>query len=141
MRTCFVRHQDTALSIWIITRSASFQHWLYWLYSKNHFMSFISTSFDCLKRHSQSLQRPVIQFHSCINSRLLQNISTIANLILIWTEEQTYWIAARFLMLGFELDLYSPLEYGMVYWYLYIVLMKLLDKTRLRLATNVNTCK
>lgn len=104
-------------------------------------MSFISISFDCLKRHSQSLQRPVIQFHSCINSRLLQNISTIANLILIWTEEQTYWIAARFLMLGFELDLYSPLEYGMVYWYLYIVLMKLLDKTRLRLATNVNTCK
>ncbi|KAJ8450673.1 hypothetical protein Cgig2_021145 [Carnegiea gigantea] len=45
--------------------------------------------------------------------------------ILMWVEEQTYWIALRFLSLGFELDLYSPEEYCMVYWYLYVILVKL----------------
>ncbi|CAN0918596.1 N-alpha-acetyltransferase 35, NatC auxiliary subunit [Linum grandiflorum] len=54
--------------------------------------------------------------------------------ILIWVEEQTYWIACRFLMLGFELELYSPCEYFMVYWYLYAVLVKLAEKTHFKIA-------
>ncbi|OIT29657.1 hypothetical protein A4A49_17649 [Nicotiana attenuata] len=56
--------------------------------------------------------------------------------ILIWVEEQTYWIAARFLMLGFELDLYSAGEYCMVYWYMYIILIKLGEKTHMRTMTS-----
>ncbi|KAF3654185.1 putative N-alpha-acetyltransferase 35, NatC auxiliary subunit-like isoform X2 [Capsicum annuum] len=56
--------------------------------------------------------------------------------ILIWVEEQTYWIASRFLMLGFELDLYSPGEYCMVYWYMYIILIKLAEKTHMRAMTS-----
>ncbi|XP_070018687.1 uncharacterized protein LOC107759030 [Nicotiana tabacum] len=56
--------------------------------------------------------------------------------ILIWVEEQTYWIASRFLMLGFELDLYSAGEYCMVYWYMYIILIKLAEKTHMRTMTN-----
>ncbi|XP_056162494.1 uncharacterized protein LOC115684199 isoform X2 [Syzygium oleosum] len=48
--------------------------------------------------------------------------------ILIWVEEQTFWIASRFLMLGFELELYSPGEYCMVYWYIYVVLIKLAER-------------
>ncbi|XP_044472153.1 N-alpha-acetyltransferase 35, NatC auxiliary subunit isoform X2 [Mangifera indica] len=61
--------------------------------------------------------------------------------ILCWVEEQTYWIASRFLMLGFELDLYSPSEYCMVYWYMYAVLIKLAEKTHLRLAVSSGTVK
>ncbi|KAL1563434.1 N-alpha-acetyltransferase 35, NatC auxiliary subunit-like [Salvia divinorum] len=53
--------------------------------------------------------------------------------ILIWVEEQTYWIALRFLMLGFELELYSTDEYCMVYWYIYIILIKLAEKTHLKI--------
>lgn len=56
--------------------------------------------------------------------------------VLNWVEEQTYWIASRFLMLGFELDLYSPSEYCMVYWYLYVVLIKLAEKTHFRMAVS-----
>ncbi|XP_060172014.1 uncharacterized protein LOC132603127 [Lycium barbarum] len=56
--------------------------------------------------------------------------------ILIWVEEQTYWIASRFLMLGFELDLYSTGEYCMVYWYMYIILIKLAEKTHMRAMTS-----
>lgn len=52
--------------------------------------------------------------------------------ILIWVEEQTYWISSRFLFLGFELELYSPSEYCMVYWYLSVVLIKLVEKIHLR---------
>ncbi|KAL3745262.1 hypothetical protein ACJRO7_014383 [Eucalyptus globulus] len=48
--------------------------------------------------------------------------------ILVWVEEQTFWIASRFLMLGFELELYSPGEYCMVYWYIYVVLIKLAER-------------
>ncbi|KAL6221649.1 hypothetical protein ACLB2K_005045 [Fragaria x ananassa] len=33
--------------------------------------------------------------------------------ILVWVEEQMYWIASRFLILGFELELYSQSEYCM----------------------------
>ncbi|XP_042062696.1 N-alpha-acetyltransferase 35, NatC auxiliary subunit-like [Salvia splendens] len=53
--------------------------------------------------------------------------------ILIWVEEQTYWIALRFLMVGFELELYSTDEYCMVYWYIYIILIKLAEKTHLKI--------
>ncbi|XP_078437629.1 MAK10 homolog isoform X2 [Wolffia australiana] len=58
------------------------------------------------------------------------------NHLLIWTEEQTYWIASRFLMLGFELDLYSPCEYCMVYWYMYVVFINRLEKMQLRLSAS-----
>ncbi|XP_031483391.1 uncharacterized protein LOC116252912 isoform X2 [Nymphaea colorata] len=61
--------------------------------------------------------------------------NTSANL-LIWTEEQIYWIAARYLMLGFELELYGPGEYCMVYWYLYIIFVKLMEKAQLRISQN-----
>ncbi|XP_073307268.1 uncharacterized protein [Primulina huaijiensis] len=53
--------------------------------------------------------------------------------ILIWVEEQTYWIALRFLTLGFELELYSPNEYCMVYWYINVILIKLAEKTHLKM--------
>ncbi|EEF30428.1 N-alpha-acetyltransferase 35, NatC auxiliary subunit [Ricinus communis] len=66
---------------------------------------------------------------------------TIFKHILIWLEEQTYWIAHRFLMLGFELDLYSPGEYCMVYWYLYVILIKLAEKTHLKMSATNSTAK
>ncbi|KAH1107749.1 hypothetical protein J1N35_011517 [Gossypium stocksii] len=61
--------------------------------------------------------------------------------ILLWVEEQTYWIAFRFLILGFELELYSTGEYCMVYWYLYAVLIKLAEKTHLMMAVSHDTAK
>ncbi|GAB4828240.1 hypothetical protein Ancab_035152 [Ancistrocladus abbreviatus] len=61
--------------------------------------------------------------------------------ILIWVEEQAYWIASRFLLLGFDLDLYSPTEYCMVYWYIYVVLIKLAEKTHLRVLAKTDTAK
>ncbi|XP_075651589.1 uncharacterized protein LOC142622060 [Castanea sativa] len=61
--------------------------------------------------------------------------------ILLWVEEQTYWIASRFLILGFELELYSPSEYCMVYWYIYVVLIKLSEKTHLKMAAKNDTGK
>ncbi|KAL4571448.1 hypothetical protein LXL04_018208 [Taraxacum kok-saghyz] len=61
--------------------------------------------------------------------------------ILNWVEEQTYWIAFRFLILGFELDLYAPTEYCMVYWYIYIILIKLGEKMHLRMITTNETAK
>lgn len=68
---------------------------------------------------------------------ILQKMSVkILRHVLNWVEEQTYWIASRFLMLGFELDLYSPSEYCMVYWYLYVVLIKLAEKTHFRMAVS-----
>ncbi|KAL9151270.1 hypothetical protein ABFS82_11G042300 [Erythranthe guttata] len=53
--------------------------------------------------------------------------------ILIWVEEQTYSVALRFLVLGFELELYATSEYCMVYWYIYVILIKLTEKTHLRM--------
>ncbi|TYI14178.1 hypothetical protein ES332_A08G107000v1 [Gossypium tomentosum] len=61
--------------------------------------------------------------------------------ILLWVEEQTFWIAFRFLILGFELELYSTGEYCMVYWYLYAVLIKLAEKTHLMMAVSHDTAK
>lgn len=40
------------------------------------------------------------------------------NVIMAWAAEQTCWIVTHFLMLGFQLDLYAPSEYCMLYWYL-----------------------
>ncbi|KAF7838800.1 N-alpha-acetyltransferase 35, NatC auxiliary subunit [Senna tora] len=61
--------------------------------------------------------------------------------ILMWVEEQTYWIASRFLILGFELELYSVHDYYMVYWYIYAILIKLAEKTHLRIVMNNSTAK
>ncbi|KAL9398494.1 hypothetical protein Peur_007455 [Populus x canadensis] len=61
--------------------------------------------------------------------------------ILIWVEEQTYWISHRFLVLGFELELYSPSEYCMVYWYLYVVLIRLAEKTHLKMTVSDGSSK
>uniref|UniRef100_A0A9I9CYP6 N-alpha-acetyltransferase 35, NatC auxiliary subunit n=1 Tax=Cucumis melo TaxID=3656 RepID=A0A9I9CYP6_CUCME len=61
--------------------------------------------------------------------------------ILIWVEEQTYWISSRFLVLGFELELYSPGDYCMVYWYLSVVLIKLVEKIHLRALMSNETGK
>ncbi|KAF5202674.1 Mak10-like protein [Thalictrum thalictroides] len=61
--------------------------------------------------------------------------------LLVWAEEQTYWIASRFLMLGFELDLYSSSEYCMVYWFIYVVLIKLSEKAQLKLVTSNDAVK
>ncbi|KAL5729638.1 hypothetical protein ACHQM5_002562 [Ranunculus cassubicifolius] len=61
--------------------------------------------------------------------------------LLIWTEEQTYWIAWRFLMLGFELELYAPSDYCMVYWFIYVVLIKLSEKDRLKMVTATDAVK
>lgn len=71
------------------------------------------------------------------NFLILQKMSVkILRHVLNWVEEQTYWIASRFLMLGFELDLYSPSEYCMVYWYLYVVLIKIAEKIHFRMAVS-----
>ncbi|KAJ6673253.1 GLUCOSE REPRESSIBLE PROTEIN MAK10 [Salix viminalis] len=61
--------------------------------------------------------------------------------ILIWVEEQTYWIAHRFLVLGFELELYSPSEYCMVYWYLSVVLIRLAEKKHLKMTVSDGSAK
>ncbi|KAJ7956748.1 N-alpha-acetyltransferase 35 NatC auxiliary subunit [Quillaja saponaria] len=61
--------------------------------------------------------------------------------ILIWVEEQTYWTASRFLILGFELELYSLHEYCMVYWYIYVVLIKLAEKAHMKLSISNATAK
>lgn len=65
----------------------------------------------------------------------------LARHILIWVEEQTYWIALRFLSLGFDLDLYSFNEYCMVYWYLYVILVKLAEKTHLKQLSATDSAK
>ncbi|KAL3701462.1 hypothetical protein R1sor_019484 [Riccia sorocarpa] len=44
-----------------------------------------------------------------------------------WAAESLSWVVTHFLMLGFELELYSPNEYCMVYWYLDHSLMTLMQ--------------
>ncbi|XP_068647508.1 uncharacterized protein [Aristolochia californica] len=85
-----------------------------------------------LKREFGELSKITIDENICIK---------LSKLLLIWSEEQTFWIASRFLMLGFELELYSSCEYCMVYWYLYIILVKLSEKTQMRLAASLDTAK
>ncbi|KAH7853902.1 hypothetical protein Vadar_007875 [Vaccinium darrowii] len=77
-----------------------------------------------------------------ISSTLDENLcAKISKHILIWVEEQTYWIASRFLSLGFDLELYSPSEYCMVYWYMYVVFIRLAEKTHLKMLTSHETGK
>ncbi|XP_011078412.1 N-alpha-acetyltransferase 35, NatC auxiliary subunit isoform X2 [Sesamum indicum] len=74
------------------------------------------------------------EFGDITNTSTDQNLCLkICKHILIWVEEQTYWIALRFLVLGFELELYSTSEYCMVYWYIYVILIKLAEKTHLKM--------
>ncbi|KAK9149586.1 hypothetical protein Scep_008343 [Stephania cephalantha] len=61
--------------------------------------------------------------------------------LLIWAEEQTYWIAYRFLTLGFDLELYSPSEYCMVYWFIYCILVKLSEKAQLKMVASTDAVK
>ncbi|XP_066322835.1 uncharacterized protein [Miscanthus floridulus] len=65
----------------------------------------------------------------------------VSKQLLIWTQEHAYWVAFRFLTLGFELDLYSPGEYCMVYWYMYVVLTKLIEKMQLRVLASSETSR
>lgn len=65
----------------------------------------------------------------------------ILNHIYGWLEEQIHWVALRFLVLGFDLELYSPSEYCMVYWYMYIILWKLAEKAHFRVLIIVHSGK
>ncbi|XP_066332752.1 uncharacterized protein [Miscanthus floridulus] len=65
----------------------------------------------------------------------------VSKQLLIWTQEHAYWVAFRFLTLGFKLDLYSPGEYCMVYWYMYVVLTKLIEKMQLRVLASSETSR
>lgn len=72
----------------------------------------------------------------------VQNVCMkVSRHLLIWTEECTYWIASRFLTLGFELELYSPNDYCMVYWCMCVVFMKLAEKIQMRIAVHSENCK
>lgn len=77
--------------------------------------------------------------YTCIFLFFQSLCDKISKHILVWVEEQTYWIASRFLVLGFELELYSPSEYCMVYWYMYVVFIKLAEKTHLKMLTSHET--
>ncbi|KAA8522977.1 hypothetical protein F0562_009400 [Nyssa sinensis] len=82
------------------------------------------------------------EFADISSSSIDENVCMkISKHILIWVEEQTYWIASRFLVLGFELELYSPHEYCMVYWYIYVILIKLAEKTHLKMLKSNDTVK
>ncbi|CAM6083048.1 unnamed protein product [Calypogeia fissa] len=48
------------------------------------------------------------------------------DMVIGWAAEQLCWIVSHYLMLGFELELYSLNEYCMVYWYLDHSLLSLL---------------
>lgn len=54
------------------------------------------------------------------------------NVIMGWTAKQTCWISMHLLMLGFQLQLYAPAEYCMVYWYLDHVLLTELHYKQLK---------
>ncbi|GFS30812.1 MAK10 homologue [Actinidia rufa] len=86
-----------------------------------------------------AFQKDLGEISSILNDEKL--CAKISKHILIWVEEQTFWIASRFLILGFELELYSPSEYCMVYWYIYVVLIKLAEKTHLKMLTSSETGK
>lgn len=83
------------------------------------------------KEHGD-ISRPSVDENICIK---------ICKHILIWVEEKTYWIASRFLTLGFELELYSPSEYCMAYWYMYVILMKLAEKTHIKMMMSNETSR
>ncbi|KAL6591444.1 hypothetical protein ACP70R_049947 [Stipagrostis hirtigluma subsp. patula] len=86
-----------------------------------------------LKREFGETQNILHQENMCMR---------VSKQLLVWNQEHTYWVASRFLILGFELDLYSPGEYCMVYWYMYVVFTKLIEKMQLRvLASSENSRK
>jgi hypothetical protein len=33
-----------------------------------------------------------------------------------WVESETAWVMSRHLLMGFELQLYEPADYTMIYW-------------------------
>ncbi|CAL9222720.1 unnamed protein product [Arabidopsis halleri] len=78
-------------------------------------------------------------FHTSRASKNGDKSLLILNHIYGGLDEQINWVAIRFLMLGFDLDLYSPSEYCMVYWYMYIILWKLAERARFRVLIVVNT--
>ncbi|KAL0922272.1 hypothetical protein M5K25_006245 [Dendrobium thyrsiflorum] len=65
-------------------------------------------------------------------------LTRLSKRLLVWAEEKTYWIASRFLLLGFQLELYSPKEYCMVYWYMYVIFVNLLEKMQMRISYPVD---
>ncbi|KAE9602311.1 hypothetical protein Lal_00050151 [Lupinus albus] len=82
------------------------------------------------------------EFVEASNSPRTENVCfKIFQHTLAWVEEQTYWIASRFLILGFELELYTVHDYCMVYWYIYVVLIKLCEKKNLRMAMSIGAAK
>ncbi|KAH7427804.1 hypothetical protein KP509_10G060700 [Ceratopteris richardii] len=56
--------------------------------------------------------------------------------IMGWTAEQTCWICAQILTLGFQLQLYAPSEYCMIYWYLDHALLTELNYRHLKERKN-----
>ncbi|XP_057868332.2 uncharacterized protein LOC131075505 isoform X2 [Cryptomeria japonica] len=95
------------------------------------------------RKLGKSLQEWGTLFHQlevACNNQLESNSSSIEGKglwmmqMMNWTGEQTCWIAARYLLLGFELELYSFSEYCMIYWYLDHVLLTLLQLSQERLT-------
>ncbi|XP_010495945.1 PREDICTED: N-alpha-acetyltransferase 35, NatC auxiliary subunit-like [Camelina sativa] len=82
---------------------------------------------------------PMMQQDSSKASKNGDKSLVILNHIYGWLDEQINWVAIRFLMLGFDLDLYSSSDYCMVYWYMYIILWKLAERARFRVLIVVNT--
>eukprot|EP00250_Pteridium_aquilinum_P007829 c17472_g1_i1 orf=715-2403(-) len=66
------------------------------------------------------LQQADTIFDTLIQKTLapLEDKESWENVIMGWTAEQTCWISTHILMLGFQLHLYAPAEYCMIYWYL-----------------------
>ncbi|KAJ3695497.1 hypothetical protein LUZ60_000874 [Juncus effusus] len=65
----------------------------------------------------------------------------VSKRLLFWSQEQTYWTASRFLQLGFELELYNPSEFCMVYWYMSVVFIQLLEKIQVRSIASIDISK
>lgn len=42
-----------------------------------------------------------------------------------WTLEETVLLMIHYVLLGIELDLYAPSEYGTIYWYVHAELVAL----------------
>ncbi|OAY66784.1 N-alpha-acetyltransferase 35, NatC auxiliary subunit [Ananas comosus] len=75
------------------------------------------------------------EFGELLNSSVDESVCMkVSKHLLMWAQEQTYWIALRFLTLGFELQLYSPSEYCMVYWYMYVIFMKQVETMQIRIV-------
>uniref|UniRef100_A0A7I4CUE3 N-alpha-acetyltransferase 35, NatC auxiliary subunit n=1 Tax=Physcomitrium patens TaxID=3218 RepID=A0A7I4CUE3_PHYPA len=71
-------------------------------------------------------QSKVTRDVSIEGSQLGDEVIQTENMLTAWVAEQTCWVVRQFLMLGFQLDLYSLSEFCMVYWYLDHVLLSAL---------------